>query len=140
MLERGAAGLPLSRPSPLARRWVRAAIIAIGALLAIAFPAGWLVWIVTTTVAAVLLPRVMVPTPYPAFLTLAREQAYRLEPQSWLRLPDGYAVQVMNVHIRAPDTVGDPTPPEVLVRCSDGDTRRFRPHDLVHVVQPVDLR
>jgi hypothetical protein len=141
MVEHGAAGLPLATPFPLARRWVRVAVAVVGVALIVAMPTRYLVWILLATLVAVaLLPRILVRTPYPAFLTLGREQAYTLEPQTWVRLPEGYAVQVMNVHIRTPDTVGDPTPPEVLIRCSDGATRRYRPHDVVHVVQPVDLR
>jgi hypothetical protein len=54
-------------------------------------------------------------------------------------LPDGWAVQTYDVRVVRPDTLGDATPSTVHVRCSDSRTRIYRPHDLVHVVVPVDL-
>jgi hypothetical protein len=141
MVERDRRGHPLSTPFPLARRALRAALLVAGIALALLVPRAALAPVLLgTAVAALAGPRLLVPTPYPAFLTLRRQEAHTLEPHAWIRLRDGWAVQALNVHIRLPDTVGDPTPPQVLIRCSDDVTRTFRPHDLLHVVQPVDLR
>jgi hypothetical protein len=141
MVERDRRGQELARPFPLARRWVRVGLL-IGGLALLAFvPRSSLpIALAGVAVAVLVLPPLLVPTPYPAFLTIGRRQAYELEPRSWLRLRDGSAVQAMNVHIRMPDTTGDPTPPQVIVRCSDDVTRTYRPQDALHVVQPVDLR
>lgn len=141
MVEHDRHGRPLGRPFPLRRRWVRALVAVMGLVgLTVvernAIPGLLLV----TAAAAALLPRLLVPMPYPAFVSAGEVQAHALAPQSWLRLRSGHAVQAMNVHIRLPDTVGDPTPPLVEVRCSDDVTRSYRPHDVLHLVQPVDLR
>ncbi len=141
MVERDRHGRPLPRPFPVSRRVLRVVIVAAGLVGATfverdAIPVA-LFW---TGVAALLVPRLLAPTPYPAFLSLGREQAHALLPQTWVRLRGGYAVQAMNVHVRLPDTVGDPTPPLIQVRFSDDVTRTFRPHDVLQVVQPVDLR
>ena len=145
MLQHDRAGRALVRPRPVLRGRVRAGLAVVGAIglsfVPFRYGAGAFVGAgLVLVVAVAFLPRVLVTTPYPAFLTLRTVQAAALQPQSWIRLRSGWAVQVMNVNLRVPDTVGDPTPPEVRVRCSDGVTRRFRPHDSVGLVQPVDLR
>jgi len=141
LVEHDRHGRPLARPFPLRRRWVRALVAVVGLAGLTTVERGAIPWLLLgTAAAAALLPLLLVPTPYPAFVSVGHEQAHGLAPQSWIRLRSGHAVQAMNVHIRLPDTVGDPTPPLVQVRCSDDVTRTYRPHDLLHLVQPVDLR
>jgi len=141
LVEHDRHGRPLARPFPLRRRWVRALVAVAGLVgLALVERSTLPVLLLVTAAAAAVLPRLLVPTPYPAFVSVGHEQAHALAPQAWIRLRSGHAVQAMNVHIRLPDTVGDPTPPLVQVRCSDDVTRTYRPHDLLHLVQPVDLR
>lgn len=141
MVERDRSARALPRPFPLARRGVRAGLLVAGVALMALLPRESLPAVAAATaVAALIGPRLLVPTPYPAFLTLRQQEAHTLEPHTWVRLRGGWAVQVINVHIRLPDTVGDPTPPQVMLRCSDDVTRTFRPHDLLEIVQPVDLR
>lgn len=146
LVERDRLGRALPRPYPLRRSRVRAAILVAGVLgVLLLVPQRWggevfLALGLLVLVAAVVLPQWLVPVPYPAFLRLRVVSAGQLQPQSWIRLHSGLAVQVLNVSLRVPDTAGDPTPPEVRVRCSDGLTRSFRPHDQMQLVQPVDLR
>lgn len=141
LIERDRHGRQLPRPYPLARRWLRVGLLIAGvALLPALERSAWPGLLAATAAAAVLLPRLLVPTPYPAFVSAGRRQAYGLEPRSWLRLRGGWAVQALNVHIRLPDTTGDPTPPLVIVRCSDEITRTYRPQDVLELVVPIDLR
>lgn len=145
LVEHDRAGRPLARPYPRLRGRVRWAL-AVAGVVAIAVTAGggdpgpFAVAAGAAVLAVIVLPGVLVPAPHPAFLTLRVVQAAALQPQAWIRLQGGWAVQVMNVNLRVPDTVGDPTPPAVRLRCSDGTTRTLRPHDAVTLVQPVDLR
>lgn len=141
LVEQDRSGQPLAKPYPLARRWVRLALLLAAVAALFTVPEARSAPAVLGLVAAIgLLPRLLVPTPYPAFVTVGVQQAYALEPHCWLRLPGGWAVQALNVHIRVPDVTGDPTPPLVVLRCSDDRTRTYRPQDLVTVVQPADLR
>jgi len=144
LVEHDRAGRPVARPHPRRRGRVRAAVVLAGVLAVAAASgrgAGAAALVTAAAVlAAAVLPRLLVPTPHPTFLTLRTVEAAALTPGAWIRLRGGWAVQVLNVNLRVPGVVGDPTPPAARVRCSDGVTRTLRPHDPVVLLQPVDLR
>lgn len=144
LVEHDRAGRPLARPYPRQRGPVRA-LVALAGVLAVGAAAGRGAGVTAlvaaaAVLAAAVLPRLLVATPHPTFLTLRTVEAATLAPGAWIRLRGGWAVQVMNVHLAVPSVVGDATPPAARVRCSDGVTRTLRPHDPVAVLQPVDLR
>ncbi len=147
--ERAAKDRPVKKPYPVTRRYVRIAIVVVGVVLGTLLPAiedvGLSLVVLSAWVAAVIvLPGWLVPSPYPAFLYVGERLACELQSGNWVReatgMNSGYAVEVVNVSVRFPDTVGDATPPVVVVRFSDDRLCQFRPQHSLHVVQPVDLR
>lgn len=134
-------------PYPALRDFARKACLVAGLLLAAATMVVDLrltvAVLIVALLAVALLPGYLVPTPAPAFPIIDHVLAHQLQAGSWIRLHihrRPYAVQAIHVTTRVPDTVGDATPPVIEVRCSDDVVRRYRPHDALQVVFPVDAR
>lgn len=137
----------LARPYPVPRRRYQAGALALTVAAAVVADAvgGAEPLVVGGLALAVLLGGLAAavratPTPHPTFVTHGHYRADRLQAGHWIRLPDDTAVQAVNVTLRGPDTLGDPTPPVIVVRGSDDGVHSYRPHDPVAVVEPVDLR
>ncbi len=135
----------IADPYPARRDLVRKACLVAGLVMAAATVAVDLrltvAVLVVALVAVALVPGYLIPTPAPAFPIIDEILAHQLLAGSWIRIRIDhrpYAVQAVHVTTRVPDTVGDPTPPVIEVRCSDQIVRRYRPHDSLQVVFPVD--
>lgn len=140
-------GRHLARPYPVGRRrWQTLAA------LAALFLATWLTDTLGLTgpivlaiygagaVAGIAVATWLTPTPHPTFVTHGHYRADQLEAGHWIRLADDTAVQAVNVGLRRPDTLGDPTPPVIVVRASDDGVYNYRPHDTVAILEPIDVR